>query len=58
MNRRTMTRAIAVLAGATVLFGLEQGLDLKFYMAFPAALLAYFAALVGVGLMLGADNQA
>lgn len=58
MNRRTMTRAIAVLASAAVLFGLEQGFDMKFYFAFPVALLAYFAALVGVGLMLDADKSA
>ncbi len=57
MNRRLITRITAIAIAAAVLFGLEQGLGLQFYFAFPAALVAYFATLVVVGLMLDADKQ-
>jgi hypothetical protein len=58
MYRRLITRITAIVIAASVLFGLEQGLGLQFYFAFPAALLAYFATLVVVGLVLGTDTQA
>jgi hypothetical protein len=58
MTRRLITRIAAIVIAAAVLFGLEQGLGLQFYFAFPAALLAYFATLVAVGLMLGVETQA
>jgi hypothetical protein len=38
-----------------VLFGLEQGFAVQFYIAVPAAILTYIASLIGVGLMLGTD---
>lgn len=47
-----------MLIGAAVLFGLEQGLGLKLYIALPAAVLAYLATLVAMGLLLGTDTQA
>jgi uncharacterized membrane protein len=56
MNRRAMTRIVAVLTGAAVLFGLEQGLGLELYIALPGAVLAYLTALVAMGLMLGTDT--
>jgi hypothetical protein len=58
MNRSGITRIIAVLTAAAVLFGLQQGLGLQFYFALPAAVCAYLAMLVGVGLLLGADRPA
>lgn len=58
MTRTGITRIVAVLTAAAVLFGLQQGLDLQFYFALPAAMLAYLAMLVGVGLLLGADKPA
>lgn len=58
MNRNNIVRLVAVLAGAAVLFGLEQGLELKFYFALPIAALAYIATLVAMGLMLGTDKPA
>jgi hypothetical protein len=58
MNRRGITRIVAVLTGGAVLFGLEQGLGLQFYVALPAAVLAYLAMLVAIGLLLGTDTQA
>ncbi len=57
MNRLLIVRIISVLAGAAVLFGLQQGLDLKFYYAFPAALAVYLALKVALGLLLGIDDE-
>jgi hypothetical protein len=58
MNRSGITRIVAMLTGAGTLFGLQQALGLQFYFALPAAVLAYLAMLVGVGLLLGADKPA
>jgi hypothetical protein len=54
-TRRGITRLVSVLAGAVVLFGLEQGYGVQFYIAVPAAILTYTASLIGVGLLLGTD---
>lgn len=45
-------RIAAVLVGAAVLFGLEQGLGIKLYLAIPAGILAYVVTLVALGLLL------
>jgi uncharacterized oligopeptide transporter (OPT) family protein len=58
MSRSGITRIVAVLTAAAVLFGLQQGLGLQFYFALPAAVLAYLAVLVGLGLLLDADKPA
>jgi hypothetical protein len=58
MNKRGIPRIVAVLTGAAVLFGLQQGLGLQFYFALPAAVLAYLATLVAIGLLLGTDMPA
>ena len=58
MNRDRMIRFAAVLVGAGVLFGLEQGLGAKLYVAIPAGILAYVATLVALGLTLGSGSQA
>ncbi len=58
MNRDRMIRFAAVLVGAGVLFGLEQGLGAKLYVAIPAGILAYVATLVALGLTLGSSTQA
>ncbi len=58
MNRRGIPRIVSMLIGAAVLLGLEQGLGLKLYIALPAAVLAYLATLVAMGLLLGTDTQA
>jgi hypothetical protein len=57
MNRLMISRLASVLAGAGVLFGLQHGMGLAFYYAFPAALVVYFAVKVGVGLALGIDPR-
>ena len=47
-----IVRLIAVAVAAVVLFGLEQGLGLKLYIAIPAAFVAYAVVLVALGLAL------
>ena len=44
-------RMIAVLIGAEVLFGLQQGLDLALYFAIPLAIVAYTACRLGFALL-------
>jgi len=58
MNKLAITRIISVLTGAAVLFGLQHSLGLQLYIALPAALIAYMAVKVAVGLLLGADEKA
>jgi uncharacterized membrane protein len=58
MNRDRMIRFAAVLVGAGVLFGLEQELGAKLYVAIPAGILAYVVTLVVLGLVLGTSSQA
>ncbi|HZL62002.1 MAG TPA: hypothetical protein VFC32_06850 [Pseudolabrys sp.] len=58
MNRLAIGRIASVLAGAAALFGLQQGLDVKFYFAFPVALVVYLAVKVAIGLLWDADDKA
>ncbi|HEY7997357.1 MAG TPA: hypothetical protein VIE87_00890 [Pseudolabrys sp.] len=58
MNRQAIGRIISVLAGAAVLFGLQQGLDVRFYFAFPAAMVVYLALKVALGLLWGTGDKA
>jgi uncharacterized membrane protein len=58
MNRDRMIRFAAVLVGAGVLFGLEQEIGAKLYVAIPAGILAYVVTLVVLGLVLGTSSQA
>ena len=58
MNRLAIVRMISVLAGAATLFGLQQGLGLQFYFAFPVAIVVYLAVKVAIGLLWGAGDKA
>ena len=58
MSKHGITRIAAILTGAAVLFVLQQHLDLQFYIALPAAIVSYFAVLVGMGLALGVNPPA
>jgi uncharacterized membrane protein len=58
MHRDRMIRFAAVLVGAGVLFGLEQEIGAKLYVAIPAGILAYVVTLVVLGLVLGTSSQA
>jgi hypothetical protein len=53
MSKLSIARIVSVLAGAGILFGLQQGLGYEFYIAFPVALAAYVAVKVGLGLIWG-----
>ena len=57
MTREGVTRIVAVLVGAAVLFGLEQGMGLKLYIAIPLGVLAYVVTLVVLGLALKVDPR-
>lgn len=58
MNRLAIARIAAVLIGAAVLFGLQQGLGMSVYVAIPVAVIAYMAAKVGIALLWGVDPKA
>jgi hypothetical protein len=58
MSKHAISRIVAVLVGAAVLFGFEQGLGLQIYIAIPLGVLAYIVTLVALGLALGADARA
>ena len=58
MNKLLVCRMIAVLIGAAVLYGLQQGLGLQLYVAIPIAAIAYMAVKVGLGLLWGVDEHA
>lgn len=53
MNRNPISRIAAIVAGAAVLFGLQQGLGVKLYLAIPAGVLAYTATLLAMNWILG-----
>jgi len=53
-----MIRFAAVLVGAAVLFGLEQGAGAKLYVAIPGGIVAYVITLVALGLVFGSGGQA
>ena len=56
MSRLAIARIISVLAGAATLFGLQQGLGLQFYFAFPVALVVYLAVKLAIGLVWVSDK--
>jgi hypothetical protein len=58
MNKLAIVRVISVVTGAAVLFGLERGLGLQLYVAFPAAMVAYMVVKVAIGLLWGVDERA
>jgi hypothetical protein len=58
MNRDRMIRFAAVLVGAAVIFGLQQGASAKLYFAIPGGIIAYIITLVALGLMFGGSRQA
>ena len=58
MSKHAISRIVAVLVGAAVVFGLEQGLGIKFYLAIPAGVIVYIATLLALGLILAADKRA
>ncbi len=51
INKPRLYRSFAVILGAAVVFGLQQGLEVKWYFAIPAGLLTYVAALIGFAML-------
>jgi hypothetical protein len=51
MNLQLIGRIVSIVIAAGVLFGLQQGLGQAFYIAFPAALVAYTLARLAFALM-------
>ena len=58
MSKHGISRMVAILAGATVLFLLQQKLELELYIAIPAGVLAYAAILVAMDRALGVTSRA
>jgi hypothetical protein len=58
MKRQTIGRLVSILVGAAVLFGLELGLDVQFYIAVPAGIVAYTIVKLAIGLVWGLDGRA
>jgi len=51
MGKPQLYRFAAILVGATVLFGLELGLGVEYYIAIPAGIVAYTACRVGFAML-------
>ena len=58
MNQERMIRLVAVLAGAAVLFVLEQQFGAELYVAIPGGIVAYTVTRVGLGLVFEKRTQA
>ena len=58
MSKHGISRIVAVLVGATVLFFLQQNLGLQLYIAIPAGVLVYVATLLAMDLALGVKPRA
>jgi hypothetical protein len=52
MYKNPLIRLAAILVGAGVLFGLQQGLGLALYFAIPIAIVAYTACRFGLGALM------
>jgi hypothetical protein len=51
MHKSHLFRIAAILIGGAVLFGLELGLGVEFYIAIPAAIVAYTACRLGFAML-------
>jgi hypothetical protein len=56
MNLQFIGRIVSIAIAAGVLFGLQQGLGQAFYIAFPAALIAYTLARLAFALVDSGDQ--
>lgn len=54
MNPNPYARMTAVAVGAATIYGLQQGLELSFWIALPLAIVAYAVTVMGVGYLLAA----
>lgn len=58
MSPHRVARIVAIVIGAALLLGLEQGLGVKFYFAIPVAILGYVAVLLGAMLIFKTGTNA
>jgi hypothetical protein len=58
MNWQAIGRIVSIVAGASTLFALEQGLGVKLYFAIPIAIVVYLAVKIAIGLLWGAGDKA
>ena len=58
MSKHGISRMVAVLVGAAVLFFLEQNLGLQLIIAIPAGVIVYVATLLAMDLALGVKSRA
>lgn len=54
MNPNPYARMTAVAVGAATIYGLQQALELSFWIALPLAIAAYAGTVMGVGYLLAA----
>jgi len=57
MNRQTLSRLGSLVAGGAVLLGLELGFGVEYYIAIPAAILAYTLLRIAFALSLDTGTQ-
>jgi hypothetical protein len=57
MNPNPYARMTAVAVGAATIYGLQQGLELSFWIALPLAIVAYAATVISVGYFLAARTK-
>lgn len=58
MSKHGISRIVAVLAGAAVLFVLQQKLGVQLYIAITAGVLVYFGTRLALDLALGVNQRA
>jgi hypothetical protein len=51
MGKVQLFRIVSILVGALVLFGLELGFGVEFYIAVPAGIVAYSACRLGFAML-------
>ncbi|HEY4139963.1 MAG TPA: hypothetical protein VGM57_01040 [Pseudolabrys sp.] len=52
LDNPQLHRIIAILLGAAVLFGLELGFGVSYYVAIPACIIVYTACRLGFALLI------
>jgi hypothetical protein len=54
MNPNPYARMTGIAAGAATIYGLQQGLEVPFWIALPLAIVVYVVTVMGVGYLLAA----
>ncbi len=56
LDNPQLHRILAILLGGAVLFGLELGFGLSYYIAIPAGIIVYTACRLGLALLVPAPK--